>query len=226
MAKPGRKREILQSQRPLIYLITDRKACLRTQPSTANETALQLESIRGAVQAGCQLIQVRERDLTAVALFQFVKQVIEIARPAGALVLVNDRVDVALASGADGVHLRANSLRPNIVRNIFNGCGRDELLIGASVHSVDEVKRGEVADFLVLGPVFETQTKLEYGRPLGLDVLTQGVEATSSPIFGIGGINLANFESVLACGAAGIAAIGLFTNAETVEENVRGILRR
>lgn len=220
MKNQERKREILRSQRPLVYLITDRKAGLRTQHDTTTETGLQLEAVRQAVVAGCQLVQVRERDLSAAELYRFVEHVIEIAHPAGALVLVNDRVDVAMAAGADGVHLRASSLRSNVVRGRFG----DDLLIGVSVHSVDEVKQNEDADFLVLGPVFETQSKLKFGRPLGLDVLKHGVGAATVPLLGIGGINLGNFRSVLDTGTAGIAAIGLFTNAETAAENVRTLL--
>jgi thiamine-phosphate pyrophosphorylase len=179
-----------------------------------------LEAIRQAVEAGCQLIQVRERELNAIELQSFVEQVIEIARPAGTLVFVNDRVDVAIAAGADGVHLRATSLRPSVVRERFGA----ELLIGASVHSVDEVERSADADFLVLGPVFETESKLAFGRPLGLEVLKQGVAATSIPLLAIGGINLGNFGTVLECGVAGVAAIGMFTNPETVAANVKAIL--
>jgi thiamine-phosphate pyrophosphorylase len=222
----AKKRQILLSERPLLYLITDRKASLRTQQSTANETELQLEVIQHAVHAGCRLIQVRERDLSSLDLYDFVLRVLEVARPADALVLVNDRTDIAIAAGADGVHLRSSSLRPKVVRDLVNRNGRNDFLIGASVHSVHEIAGREGADFLVFGPVFETPSKLEFGTPLGLDAMKEAVQTTTTPILGIGGINLGNFISVLDCGAAGVAAIGLFSNPETVAANVRAAFAR
>ena len=184
-----------------------------------------MEIIEKAVKAGCHLIQVRERDLSASDLAAFVSDVIAIARPEGARVLVNDRVDVALATGADGVHLRSTSLRPETLRSTSPQCQHGQFLIGVSTHSVEEVTRNQDADFVVLGPVFPTASKLEYGDPLGLEVLKDAASSATIPVLGIGGIDANNFHQVLEAGAAGIAAIGLLADSGAVTKNVRAILR-
>lgn len=172
------------------------------------------------------MIQIRERDLDAQELSRFTSAAIEIARPAGALVLVNDRVDVALATGADGVHLRASSLAAREVRRIAEACGRAGLLVGVSTHSVREAaEASNGGDFVIAGPVFETHSKMEFGPPLGLRKFSKIVRASAVPVLGIGGVNLNNFRSVLECGAAGIAGIGLFSTPGSVAENVEMILR-
>lgn len=226
MNLPGKRPTILPQQRPLVYLITDRKAFRQPPVHPPTETALQLEAIRTAVESGCKLVQIRERDLEAVELSRLVIAAIEIARPDGALVLVNDRLDVALATGADGVHLRSTSLSPATARRIATDCGRGDLLIGTSTHSIAEVIASSAdTDFVVFGPVFETASKLEFGPPLGLSKLAVAVRATYLPVIAIGGINLQNFQSVLDCGAAGIAGIGLFTDRSAVATNVKELLR-
>ena len=204
----------------MIYLITRRLAF----PHPRNAEA-QLDAIDIAARSGCQLIQVRERDLQARELASFVSRVIEVARPHGSRVLVNDRVDVAIAVGADGVHLRNSSLLPCEARKLADDSGCAGLLIGASVHSRDEADAAVTgADFLVCGPVFETQEKRKYGPPLGLDNLEAIVRSTRIPVLGIGGISITNYQEVLNRGATGIAAISLFTKIENIEANVKAIL--
>lgn len=148
------------------------------------------------------------------------QRVIDVARPHGARVLVNDRLDVALAAGADGVHLRANSLPASEVRRIVSG---KDFLIGVSTHSLVEIQTAERggADFVVYGPVYDTASKREYGAPLGPRNLAQVCKASSIPVLAIGGINLGNFREALQCGAAGIAAIGIFTDPDLIEQNIQ-----
>jgi len=152
-----------------------------------------------------------------------VRRAIAVARPYGARVLVNDRLDVALAAGADGVHLRVNSLPAGEVRRVVS---KKDFLIGVSTHSLAEIQTAESggADFVVYGPVYDTASKREYGAPLGTQNLARVCKAASIPVLAIGGVNLGNFREVLQCGAAGIAAIGLFTNPGEIEQNVREIL--
>lgn len=187
---------------------------------------MQLEAIRQAAAAGCQLIQIREKDLHARALADFTRQAIAAVRPFGAKVLVNDRLDVALATGADGVHLRVTSLPAREVRRIVRQKGLQEFLIAVSTHSLAEAKAAVAAeaDFLVCGPVFDTPSKREFGAPLGLERFAEICQSISIPTLALGGINLSNYREPLQCGASGIAAIGLFTQTETLDSTIQTLL--
>lgn len=123
--------------------------------------------------------------------------------------LVNDRLDVALATGADGVHLRTTSLPVSEVRRTFAN-----FLIGVSTHSLAEARAAEEggADFIVCGPVYETPSKREFGPPLCLEKLAEVCRAVTIPVLALGGIKGSNFRRALDAGAAGIAGIGLFQN--------------
>ncbi len=201
--------------KPLLYLITDRQQF--TSPHH------QLEAIAAAAQASCQLIQIREKDLPPRELRDFVRAAIGRAKPHGARVLVNDRVDVALAAGADGVHLRANSLPAVEVRRIVS---QQDFLIGVSTHSLIEAQAAKTggADFIVCGPVFPTPSKAGFGAPLGLDRFAEICRAVNLPVLALGGITMSNFAEPLARGAAGIAAISLFKNTVSLGSNIKIVL--
>lgn len=208
----------------LLYLITNRRAFLRSPETThAEAPRLQLEAIDKAARAGCQLVQIREKDMSAKALAAFTRAAIECARPHGARVLVNDRLDVAMAAGADGVHLRASSIPAPEVRAVVARTGLDDFLIGVSTHSVAEAKLAEDggADFIVCGPVYDTPSKKAFGPPLGLERFAEICGAVKIPVLAIGGINLSNYREPLRRGAAGVAAIGLFTDVENLEQTIR-----
>ena len=122
---------------------------------------------------------------------------------------MNDRFDIARAAGADGVHLTTRSLPTNVVRSI---CG-DDFLIGVSTHSLETAlnARAEGADFIVFGPVFDTESKRAFGEPQGLDKLREVTKALEGfPVIAIGGINRENADECFRAGASGIAAIRLF----------------
>lgn len=176
--------------------------------------------IRLAAQSGVQLIQIREKDLSARTLTRFTRQAIAVARPLGAKVLVNDRLDVALAAKADGVHLRVNSLAASEVRDIVNRKGLTDFLIGVSTHSPAEAEAAQAggADFIVCGPVYDTPSKRDYGAPLGLEKFAEIVQTVRLPVLALGGITPANLHEPLERGAAGIAAIGLFTKTENLRQ--------
>lgn len=205
---------------PLLYLITDRRAFLRKPDSGKDCCRAQLEVIRLAAQSGVQLIQIREKDLSARALAEFTRQAIAVARPHGAKVFVNDRLDVALATNADGVHLRITSQTAREVREITTHKGLNEFLIGVSTHSLIEAQAAEAdgANFIVCGPVYDTPSKREYGAPLGLEKFAEICQAVKLPVLALGGITLANLDEPLRRGAAGIAAIGLFTEASNLQQ--------
>lgn len=215
----------LRLTRPSIYLITDRQA-FRPKTKAAADRKLwqaQLAALQLAVQAGCQFIQIREKDVAPRELSEFTSAAISLVRPYGTKVLVNDRLDVALATGADGVHLRVNSLPVAEVRR----CVAADFLIAASTHSEAEAQAAERdgADFIVCGPVYDTPSKRGYGAPLGIEAFTEVCRLVRVPVFALGGINLDNFRAALANGAAGIAAIGLFTRPDSVVETVHTLLQ-
>jgi thiamine-phosphate pyrophosphorylase len=164
--------------------------------------------------------------MSAKALGEFTRAAIGLARPHGARVLVNDRLDVAMAAGADGAHLRASSISAREVRDLTAKKGLDDFLIGVSTHSIAEARPAEEggADFIVCGPVYDTPSKRIFGPPLGLDVFAEICRAVEIPVLAIGGINLSNYREPLRRGAAGVAAIGLFSDLENLERTIQSIL--
>ena len=157
--------------------------------------------VRQAVALGATMIQIRAKQLPTRALVDLVSDAVA---QRGATVLVNGRVDVALACGAAGVHLPRNSIAPSRIRNITPS----GFLIGVSCHTADELRRAEQegADFAVYGPVYATGDK----APIGLDAFRVGAASVKMPVYALGGITLANAPECLAAGAAGIAGISLF----------------
>jgi thiamine-phosphate pyrophosphorylase len=214
---------------PLLCLISNRRA-FRHSPelSELSELAgdLQIEIIGEAARAGCRLIQIREKDLGARALYQFTRAAIERAQPYGAKVLVNDRLDVAIAAGADGVHLPVSSLPAAVVRGCVSRLGLSDFLVGVSTHSLGEARAAESggADFIVLGPVYDTPSKRASGLPLGIEYFAEVCRAVNIPVLALGGIDLSNFHEPLRRGAAGIAAIRLFTDRQNLKQNIETIL--
>ena len=142
-------------------------------------------------------------------LFELTARAVEITRGSNTRLLVNDRVDIARAAGADGVHLTARSLPAEVVRDI---CG-PEFLIGVSTHSLAEARGAQAAgaDFVLFGPIFETASKRAFGEPQGLDKLRDVTRDLGEfPVLAIGGITSENSEACIAAGARGIAGISLF----------------
>ena len=178
--------------------------------------------IRETVRAGVDIVQVREKDLTSRELITLVEEALSATREpgmGGARVVVNDRVDVALAGGADGAHLAAHSMPVQVVRRFVPRA----FLIGVSCHSLGEAMAAESggADYLVLGPVFETPSKLGYGPPLGLEKLRNITSRIRIPVLALGGITVERIRPCLEAGASGIAGIRIFQDCESVQERVR-----
>jgi thiamine-phosphate pyrophosphorylase len=178
--------------------------------------------IRETVRAGVDIVQVREKDLTSRELIILVEEALSATREpgmGGARVVVNDRVDVALAGGADGAHLAAHSMPVQVVRRFVPRA----FVIGVSCHSLGEAMAAESggADYLVLGPVFETPSKLGYGPPLGLEKLRNVTSRIRIPVLALGGITVDRIRPCLEAGASGIAGIRIFQDCESVQERVR-----
>lgn len=206
---------------PIIYPITSGTTSPQTTTDDPQFSEI-LRLVRAAVDADVPLFQIREKSLHARVQFELVARAAEITHGSRTRLLVNDRVDIARASGADGVHLTAQSLPVEVVRSI---CGA-EFLIGVSTHSLDEarVAHAEGADFVVFGPVFETGSKRAYGEPQGVDKLRDVTHALGEfPVVAIGGITLENVAECFQAGAQGVAAIGMLNDAAKMSSIVRVI---
>ncbi len=164
--------------------------------------------IRRAIKRGVDFIQIREKDLSERALYELSCRVVACARGTESKILVNGRADIALAAGAHGVHLPSAGLRPSEIRMWLP----KGFYIGVSAHSVHEVRRAcaQGADYVLLGHIFPTQSKLSHGPPLGLGYLHKVCVSVSLPVFGLGGIGPESIEPVFRSGAVGAAGISLF----------------
>ena len=193
---------------PILYAITSGATNSKTTPEDDQFIRI-LTLVEAAVDVEVSLVQIREKALPVRVLYELVKRASEITHGSATRLLVNDRFDIARAAGADGVQLTAASLPPRVVREI---CGA-EFLIGASTHSLAAARaaREGGADFVVFGPVFETESKRGFGPPQGLEKLLEVAgELEGFPVIAIGGVTLDNAEKCFAAGASGIAAIKLF----------------
>jgi len=190
----------IQSQHPLIYLITDGSITNQNFTAKSIET---LGLVEQAVAAGVPLVQIREKNLFTRLLFELVSQAVGISKGSQTKILVNDRADVAAAAGADGVHLTEHSLAANVIKGSFP----EVELIGVSTHSLEGTRLAADAgaDFAVFGPVFATPGK---GEAAGTAKLKEVCNVVSPfPVLALGGVDAGNFENVLESGAAGFAAI-------------------
>jgi thiamine-phosphate pyrophosphorylase len=178
---------------PRLCLVTDRHA-------TAGRDLVDV--VERALHAGLPAVQLRDKDLDGRTLFALAERLRAATVRTGALLFVNDRVDVAAAVGADGVQLGHASLPVEVARRLLPR-GR---LIGQSTHALEEA-RVSGADFVVFGPVFDTPSKRVHGAPQGIAALGRVVAAVHVPVLAIGGIDATNVASVRAAGAHGIAVI-------------------
>lgn len=162
------------------------------------------------------MLQLREKDVSTRTLLAWAQAMTAWAKQYGVPFLINDRVDVAMATGAHGVHMRGDSLPIAKARQCLGG----NRLIGASVHSAREAtqREQEGADFVVLGPIYDTPSKREYGAPLGLNALEEASRRCRIPVFAIGGITPSRIEPIKRTGAYGVAVISsIFQSASPIE---------
>jgi thiamine-phosphate pyrophosphorylase len=214
---------------PLLCYVTDRHSLSDVKSAEQQETLLR--KINAAAEAGVDWIQIREKDLSGKDCSSLTREaLVWTAKSSGknvaARILVNDRLDVALAERAGGVHLGEKSLPlAEAMRLVENRCDRKDFLIGVSCHSLEAARSAANggADYLFFGPVFATPSKAAFGAPQGLERLAEVCRAVSIPVLAIGGITLANAGDCLAAGASGIAAIRLFQDALDISSVVQSL---
>lgn len=186
-----------------LYLITDRLGL----PPGRNL----VETVAAALQGGVRAVQLREKDLSPRELLPLALELRALSRRFGARLLINDRIDIAQAVEADGVHLAGSSLPTAIARRLLG----PSALIGLSTHHLDEVLSAarDGADFVTFGPIYPTPSKAAYGPPVGLDALRSACAAAPLPIFALGGIKSSHIPQLQSAGAAGIALISAIISA-------------
>ncbi len=178
-----------------LYVITDQ---------TAQRGRSYFEVLREAIRGGAEIVQLRDREATDEALIPFGKELRKICDRAGSLLIVNERIDLAKAIGADGLHIGQDDLSLAQARKKI---GPDRV-IGVSTHNMLQAKRAyeEGADYIGVGPIFKTPTKPDY-PPVGLSLIREVRKKITLPFFAIGGIDLSNMEQVLRAGAYGVAVV-------------------
>ena len=213
----------MNSSLPILCYVTD-------GGSLPDGVAVLPRAIQAALRAGVDWIQIREKNLPGRQLVELTRAAVRETReaqPGRARILVNDRLDVALAAGADGVHLGGSSMP---VAEVTAWLRRErarlgiaaDLLIGRSCHSIEEARQAEHdgASYVIFGPVFATPSKAQYGPPQGVKRLADVCRALRIPVLAIGGVTIENAPECLRAGAAGIAAIRLFQQNPNLAETV------
>ncbi len=195
------------------YLVTDRHQT-HARPL--------LDVIHAAVRAGVRAIQLREKDLATRSLAALACDVSALVRASGGRMFVNDRLDVCWASQSSGVQLPASGLPIPVARTLLGPAK----FVAVSAHSAAEAAQAEAqgADFVVLGPLFDTPSKRSFGSPIGLKELERARKVCRIPLFGIGGITAERVPDVIRAGAHGVAVIGAVMSAPDVEAAARGFL--
>jgi len=198
-----------------LYLITDRKLF-------SNKEVF-FNTMEEALEAGIRAVQLREKDIPSREILDMAYRLRALTSRYKAMLFINDRIDIALCVGADGVHLGQASLPASAVRKIV----RRTMLIGVSTHSLKEALEAERdgADFITFGPVYQTPSKMKYGKPIGVEALRDLRKNISIPIIGIGGINLDNAEEVINAGADGVAMIRGVLSTTDIKNAVKKYLK-
>ncbi|HEY8224059.1 MAG TPA: thiamine phosphate synthase [Pyrinomonadaceae bacterium] len=201
--------------RPIIYLITNGATSSKTTPDS-EEFSQVLTLVQKAVTANIPLVQIREKALTARVLYELTRRAAAIVENSSTYLLVNDRLDVALAAGAHGVQLTSKSLPVPVIREV----SPSQFIVGVSTHSLTEAEaaRSGGADFILFGPVFQTESKRAFGEPQGIGKLATIVQAVGAlPVIAIGGIGIVNLRECFVSGASGVAAIRLLSDPATLQ---------
>ncbi len=197
-----------------LYFITDRNLTKKTI----------IFDVISAINAGVKIIQYREKELSTREMYQEAKAIREITKDKGTILIINDRIDIALAVDADGVHIGQDDMPFEIAKEIL---GADKI-IGLTVHNIEEAILGEKlgADYLGVSPIFSTTTKKDAGKPAGLELIKKVKENVKTPLVAIGGINYDNVDEVLKTGIRNVAVISAIVTKDDVESECRKFMRK
>lgn len=197
-----------------LYLITDRK--LIPNPQSL------IPAVAQALKGGVKAVQLREKDLGTRELLKLAYKMRTVTDKYRAQLFINDRFDIALAVGADGVHLTQSSIPVHAVRATV----KKKLIIGVSTHSLKEAKEAEKggADFITLGPVYRTPSKLKYGDPVGLDTLRNVSSSVKVPVFALGGVKGNRVSDVREAGAYGVSMISEIFGTEDIQGKAKELI--
>lgn len=198
---------------PKLMLITDGK--LETNSIT-------LSKVFSACHNGLPAIQLREKTIEARRLWELANMLRKITLDHGIFFSINDRVDIALSVDADAVHLSEGGLSPQIPKKL-----KPSLIVGVSVHSLEMGRRAEQegADYVLYGPIFQTPSKIAFGKPQGLEKLEKIANNLSIPVLAVGGITPVEINCCINAGAYGVAAIGAFMQSEDIKMTIIDFLR-
>ncbi len=205
-----------------LYLVTDRKRLLETRNSQLTTRNL-LSAVGQALEGGVRAVQLREKDLGIRELLKLAYKMRSLTTKYGAKLFINDRLDIALSVGADGVHLTQKSIPADAVRKAV----KKNFLIGVSTHSLKEAKEAQSAkaDFITMGPIYRTLSKLKYGLPLGINTLKEVSEEIRLPIFAIGGVKGKRIDELVNAGAYGVAMISEIFGASDIYSKTKELIK-
>ena len=207
-----------------LYLITDRKLVARQGSTELAEVSSLVTAVSQALKGGVKAVQLREKTLGTRLLLRLACKLRELTAVYSARLFINDRLDIALAAGADGVHLTSESIPAAAVRRAVG----NRLLIGVSTHSINEAREAQDAgaDFLTFGPVYRTPSKLKYGKPVGAGMLKRVCREMGIPVFALGGVKESKIDEAVKAGAYGVSMIsGIFRN-DDIKEKTTGIMNK
>jgi thiamine-phosphate pyrophosphorylase len=196
-----------------LYLITDRKVATKPLP----------EAVRLALEGGVRCVQLREKDLPVRELLSLAQELRSITREFGAKLFINDRVDVAEAVEADGVHLGTRSIPVGAARKIVG----TSMMIGVSTHDLAEAKAADAggADFITYGPIFETPSKAKKVLPVGIEAIKGIKNGIAIPIFALGGVKSGSIGQMFAAGAYGISMISAILGADDIKKAAETVVQ-
>ncbi|MGB5038973.1 MAG: thiamine phosphate synthase [Blastocatellia bacterium] len=196
---------------PSLYALTD-----------ASATRSHVDQVGELVGAGVTIIQIRDKQASGRELFEMAVASLEFTRPAGAKLIVNDRVDVALAAGADGVHVGQDDLPANAAREILGPAA----IVGVSTHSLLQATAAAElpVDYVAFGPIFATSTKVNPDPVVGIEGLAAARSIVALPLVAIGGITIENAAAVYASGADSVAVVSDLRKGASVDARVRAYL--
>ncbi len=196
-----------------LYFITDSKLTRKTV----------FEDVKAAIKAGVKIVQYREKEKNTEEMLEEAKKIGKLCKENNVLFIINDRIDVALATDADGVHLGNEDMPYSIARKLL---GREKI-IGLTVQNIQEAIEAEKvgADYIGVSPIFETKTKADAGKPVGIELIKEVEGRLRIPFVAIGGINEKNIKSVIEAGAKSVAIISAIITKDNVEKECKKFKR-